>query len=147
MPNAPLFDNNDIFGRAVVIEPRPGPPDIQVSAFGGVNGLDLLLMGSRGTILHCTGLLWAPSYQGLVHLLETWRSYTDVGGGAGTGYQVVDTVDRIWNYCLIRSPLTQGSRMIFDRIDPLQLGNNTFAFPYQLEILAPVPPILPALTP
>lgn len=148
MPNTPTFNNLAIFGDAVVIRPLPAPPAVQVTAFGGVNGVDLLRLGSRGTVLHCTGLLWSDTYQGLALLLDTWRQFADfqATNAAFTGYTVVDTIDRIWQGCLIRAPLAQNDRMLFDRADPLQLGRYNFAFSYQLEILAPLPPILPTFS-
>ena len=142
MPNYPTWDGLDLFGEGVVITAIPNPVDIQIQAFGGVNGLDMLLMGSRGHVLHVTGVLWAATLPDLMAVIQTWRAYRDVRPGV-VGYTVVDNADWTWNYCLIKSfPLLD--RILADYADPTQSGLADFAIPYQAEILAPAPPIAPS---
>ena len=143
MPYAPTINNLDLFGAAASILDRPVPPEVQATAFCGLNGVDLIQMGSRGYILDCSGLLWSDTIQGLMLVIQTWQNFRDASAVPGfAGYTVVDNFDRTWLNCLVRS-FDPASKVIFDTNGPVFSGSYEYSQPYRMQLYAPRKPILP----
>lgn len=71
----PSFDGVQMFGLAPAIIPRANPNDLQWNVFPGINGREMLNLGSRGGQLIAIGLLADTSLAGLITQEALWRAY------------------------------------------------------------------------
>lgn len=81
----PSFNAVNIFGRCVVMSTQVNPRRVQLNGFSGLNGMEMLDLGSEGKTTQVRGLL-AGANTGALGTAETlFRSYLD-----GLAYVLVD---------------------------------------------------------
>jgi phosphohistidine swiveling domain-containing protein len=74
---APSFNNEYIFGIDVVMVTVDPPRDVQVNAFNGVNGVEIIDHGSRQRYTAVSGRFLMPDVPSLVAAENALRSYRD----------------------------------------------------------------------
>lgn len=74
------------------IQTEANPSERQVNAYPGVNGLEILTMGSRGWKSHAQGTLFATSAAGLILLESAFRNLE----ANETVSLLVDTLGVVW---------------------------------------------------
>jgi hypothetical protein len=74
------------------METEPNEIARQINAYPGINGLEVLTLGSRGGRMAARGLLVAPSEPARAALFQVFRNYA-LDGGA---YVLVDPDGTVW---------------------------------------------------
>jgi hypothetical protein len=77
MYNNPTYGGAPIFGLAVKFRPAPNPPALQLDAYQGINGQVCLFGGTRGGVVHVSGVLADFDIPSVNNDLATITSYDD----------------------------------------------------------------------
>ena len=94
----PTFNGEAIFGVAVKMATASNPRADQKNAFAGLNGVESLDQGDRGTVTTVSGHLIGIGPAGLNAALMLFRSYRD-----GRAYALVDNFGNTWPFVKLAS--------------------------------------------
>ena len=89
--------NGASLGFIFAMSTAANPNDLQVNAYPGANGLEVLNMGARGGNTTVAGALGGATAQGLAAAEATFRSL-QVSGGA---YVLVDNLGTSWSNVIL----------------------------------------------
>jgi hypothetical protein len=87
----PSFGGANIFGTAVTMSTTDNPREVQINAYFGLSGLEMLDGGLRGRFTLVSGLLVGDSPAALNGAELHFRSYND-----GVARPLVDNFGTIW---------------------------------------------------
>lgn len=94
----PSFNAIDM-GPYFYIQVEGEPQELQVNAYPGVDGLEVIRMGSRGGTTHAQGMLWADTEADLASVVQTWRAMA-VSAVEGT---LTDSLGQAWDRVILRT--------------------------------------------
>lgn len=81
----PSFNGVNIFGRCVTMSTQVNPRRVQLNGFSGLNGIEMIDLGSEGKTTQVRGLLAGANASALGSAETLFRSYLD-----GVAYSLVD---------------------------------------------------------
>ena len=113
-------------GPAVQVVTMPAPNELQVNAYPGVNGLEVINHGSRGGTSHAEGWCYGADLTSLAAAEQTWRGMVT----AGTVATLVDTLGTSW--ANVRITLFQPQGRVLPAVF---LGTGGFVRRYRMEFL------------
>lgn len=87
----PSFNGEFIFGADVVMVTSDPPRDVQVNAFIGINGVEVIDLGRRARYTMVTGRFIGVDEYGLGAIENYFRSYND-----GYAYTLITTDGLVW---------------------------------------------------
>lgn len=97
LPSGATFDGIDL-GPVCVIESEGNPVARQINEYPGINGIEVLNMGTRGGSAEVTqGILWSLDLSELVSREDALRAH-QLDGGA---YMLVESVGRTWGLAIL----------------------------------------------
>ncbi len=105
---AATLDGIPCFGVAVHITPQANPDHVQINAYPGINGLQVMDMGSRGRVFQVTGLM-IGSTPGDVEANEvSLENFAD-----GLPHLLISTAGGIWQNVTYRREYHPTGKFVF----------------------------------